>query len=1512
MHIHHHYNHYRHNHRPQRQFQEEITLPPLFYHTPVIPAESMYHPAHLSAEKVSPTSLTSSDPSQTTGHTDPSGLGKIYYLSTAVPVFEDPGSVTVTTTTTLEAHSPEVLQSSASSGSSSMNRSANRGVQGGSGQAVPVDFLNPLTLPDHVTSKGTEYSRLYFRSTNQARVTESQKRHLTEGGYGSLSSLASQGSVGSYHGNSADGDDISLDWGSEFDDDDESVDVEEVNQMLRQMDQEAAASAQADKPLPPKPHKPKGGFSPTNLLFRQQTPGPPTSTFYNALETGCLPVFINPEKHPPPELPPCPEGLSENQKKRRMIIELIISSERSYMESLERVIKDYERAILEFIPGLKSSLRPVFTAMREIVSHHKMFQIELAESVKNWDRNEKIGDIFTASFSKTMLVQAYSTFVNNFAQGMDEIRSLQRTRQNFDDFLRKQEKLGADRLSIFGLMVKPVQRFPQFIMVLQDLIKYTPRSHPDRGSLQLALTELETVAYQLNERKRRSEQKFQARQVTRSLARQKISSLLTGGVGGGLEGDAGGVDGRLAAGDRRLIRFDDVEQVFGDFGSMKSKPRRLILMNDLIMCCKVIEKEQAGYRVEKLDLKWMAKLSDLELKDTTMTPDMERVLKKEPGKIHLITSQLEKPEDDPFHLYADLREMLHDYSKLEQVISLLGSLKRSYTSHGLREELVHEVCQDLENMIHIKDEQLRVVNSCTIQLVNHSRSDKPQYVIQTQTAAGKEDWCTDLILAKLAREKSNKLAWDAPSSSDETEFDVVPAHFMKHIVVDRPKNYTKIRCASPIFLHPDKSPFGLGVQHLWVCSSTPTHGQVSVLSIHNSRPALVESFKACSCDIMAAELVPGCGVDTNPDQFIFSQDTVWVATAQRQIIIFPLTSEDGVRRNPLAVFSTPSVTVSFKFVDERLFCGFENGTMNVFSRITSGGWTVSRPTQLKFGTAAIRLHFIHEEDIWLSCGSKLLLVEIDSLLTKSTHTLSANFESGINQVVKAGVGIWVSFTDSAYIKLYHIETMENLQEISIGNFVHRIKTEKLWTLNGNTENLVVMSLAESKGLLWIGTSVGVVLTLPLPRLSDGVPLYRGRPSISMHAHRSPVRFLVALHCATSTLEMNRNSSLRYTLRQRQSRRNLEREKVELEESHKRRMAEQGELLVEVDSPTGVNGTTLLDCVPDADALRDSTAACWGSEASGEYVSEREIQEAVSQAASPTTQGSTQKSLKKWDENGEYSLAKVNSSSNPSLTELVGQREGAQVRSSMHPAGSNGPGVTRKESLDDTAVAMRRKLSFRSELANRIMVTSRTMSRSHVDLSSYMNEVEMYYDYLLEDAASDIDEEDFSEDDEEQFNNVENSDGKGKAEKKDKKDKKKPSKDKAKMQVTKEKTATNHKLSKRSSILKRSSEPVIDKNGVTLRLPASGKERGDNPLAVKNSAVSPAGTLTSPISTTPKSFGGAGGFLRGTGARASTSRKANTNNAVIVLSGGDGYCDLDASRSQFKTDDACVQLWLYKY
>ena len=57
---------------------------------------------------------------------------------------------------------------------------------------VPVDFIKPVAQSGQIQSETTEYNKLYFRSTDPARLTDSQKRRLAEGGYGSISSLASE------------------------------------------------------------------------------------------------------------------------------------------------------------------------------------------------------------------------------------------------------------------------------------------------------------------------------------------------------------------------------------------------------------------------------------------------------------------------------------------------------------------------------------------------------------------------------------------------------------------------------------------------------------------------------------------------------------------------------------------------------------------------------------------------------------------------------------------------------------------------------------------------------------------------------------------------------------------------------------------------------------------------------------------------------------------------------------------------------------------------------------------------------------------------------------------------------------------------------------------------------------------------------------------------------------------------------------------------------------------------
>lgn len=115
----------------------------------------------------------------------------------------------------------------------------------------------------------------------------------------------------------------------------------------------------------------------------------------------------------------------------------------------------------------------------------------------------------------------------------------------------------------------------------------------------------------------------------------------------------------------------------------------------------------------------------------------------------------------------------------------------------------------------------------------------------------------------------------------------------------------------------------------------------------------------------------------------------------------------------------------------------------------------------------------------------------------------------------SGVGLWISLKNSSTICLYHTETFKHLQDINIASNVLRVTSpgsgqcgNRDCTINNRTL-ISVTSLMACKGLLWVGTNVGIALTIPLPRL-EGVPIISGRVNISYHAHFGAISFLLAL------------------------------------------------------------------------------------------------------------------------------------------------------------------------------------------------------------------------------------------------------------------------------------------------------------------------------------------------------------------------------------------------------------------
>ncbi|KAF5303453.1 hypothetical protein FQA39_LY19026 [Lamprigera yunnana] len=93
----------------------------------------------------------------------------------------------------------------------------------------------------------------------------------------------------------------------------------------------------------------------------------------------------------PPSLPPPPANLTQQQLKRRMIVAAIVHSENSYVATLQRLVNDYKKPLEESSPPILSGskISTLFHRLPEILQCHTLFRIALAESVRNWDRDEK-------------------------------------------------------------------------------------------------------------------------------------------------------------------------------------------------------------------------------------------------------------------------------------------------------------------------------------------------------------------------------------------------------------------------------------------------------------------------------------------------------------------------------------------------------------------------------------------------------------------------------------------------------------------------------------------------------------------------------------------------------------------------------------------------------------------------------------------------------------------------------------------------------------------------------------------------------------------------------------------------------------------------------------------------------------------------------------------------------------------------------------------------------------------
>ncbi|XP_021230361.1 rho guanine nucleotide exchange factor 10-like protein isoform X5 [Numida meleagris] len=859
------------------------------------------------------------------------------------------------------------------------------------------------------------------------------------------------------------------------------------------------------------------------FLHRKEVPGDSEEE-----DTGFLEVTVSDMKHPPPELGPMPTGLSPQQVVRRHILGSIVQSERSYVDSLKRILQDYRNPLMEMEPKVLSARKcqVVFFRLKEILQCHSMFQIALSSRVAEWDSAEKIGDLFVASFSKSMVLDVYSDYVNNFTTAMSLIKKACLTKPAFLDFLKQKRQMAStDRVTLYGLMVKPIQRFPQFILLLQDMLKNTPKGHADRLSLQLALTELETLAEKLNEQKRVADQVAEIQQLSKSISdRSSLSKLLN-------------------SGQRQLLLCETLtETVYGDRGQLiKSKERKVFLLNDMLVCANInfkpvnprgqLEISSLVPLGPKYVVKWSTALPQVQVVEVGQESgayDKDNVVIHNAGaKKHAPTGPAlhNKVYLGPPRLFQELQDLQKDLAVVEQITLLISTLHGTY--QNLNMTVAQDWCLALQRMMKVKEEEIHSANKCRLRLLLPGKPDKSgrpisvMVVFITPNPLSKISWVNCLHLAKIGLREENQPGWLCPDEDKKSKAPFWCPILSCHMPAFSSKALD-LQLSAAVHNPVQSSLLGFSAistslpqGYLWVGGGQEgAGGQVEIFSLNRSVPRTVKSFPVAS-PVLCMEYIPEVA-----EEDAEGTEEPRAGAEQPPATLHPTVCL-GLRDGSIAVYGSVDTgtqclltckspgmqpVLCLKHSPEYLFAGLQDGTVAAYPRNNGGLWDLTeQPTRLPVGTGPVRALLMLDETLWASCANQVTVLDTSTLCAQQTFEAHPDTETSVTHMIKAGSGVWMAFSSGSSIRLFHTETLEHLQEINIA-------TRTTFVLPGQ-RHVRVTSLLICQGLLWVGTDQGIIVLLPVPRL-EGIPKITGKGMVSLNGHGGPVDFLAV---ALSTL-----------------------------------------------------------------------------------------------------------------------------------------------------------------------------------------------------------------------------------------------------------------------------------------------------------------------------------------------------------------------------------------------------------
>lgn len=193
---------------------------------------------------------------------------------------------------------------------------------------------------------------------------------------------------------------------------------------------------------------------------------------------------------------------SEAETKRKYIVIEILNTEKTYSNGLMVVMKSYWDPLLECHQAIgesKDQINKIFgppNSLRMIHGMSSKLVSQLEATVQTWGPESKLGAIFMklAPFFKL-----YKDYSNTYGECMQLYNETLKNNKQFAAKLDELRTNSGQHSTIPDILITPIQRLPRYSLLLQDLIKNTPESHPDFAELSEAAKSMGSAAQYLNE-----------------------------------------------------------------------------------------------------------------------------------------------------------------------------------------------------------------------------------------------------------------------------------------------------------------------------------------------------------------------------------------------------------------------------------------------------------------------------------------------------------------------------------------------------------------------------------------------------------------------------------------------------------------------------------------------------------------------------------------------------------------------------------------------------------------------------------------------------------------------------------------------------------------------------------------------------------------------------------------------------------------------------------------------------